>query len=406
MELAGKSNIVVGSCFLDVQAAAGESWMKVAVLGTFIIAASAVFSSVCLAGAVRIEREVILSAPHPMRALAILPANDGDLLILGTTDEVGSRAWATRISPEGQPRWDYLGPASEVFRGRPINDQRFVGAIELPNKQILLCGHMPANNGRTAVLVRLGPDGSVISETEVPAIKDNSVITVYSCHKTPDGILLVGSASGFPAGTGWMVKLNWDLEVLWIRFSDDYGTGNYIDAPDHISAVGWHAQDFFVEKTAFDGSLVAKKLLPINVTPNLVQGSVGDPNVYIALFDSNDLTEIWTFDDKLRGPTRKLRLHNVGVKKAIELPDRSILLLGSKNIGFLAPIPVAAFTHVSVDGSYKTSVVGAQGQSLWYDDGVLITNGTEVAAIRRGAVEPGENGQPGRLQTIVDWIGL
>ena len=380
--------------------------MKIAVLRTFSIAASAVLSSICLAGSLRIEREVILPAPHSMQALSIVQANDGDLLILGTTDQVGSRAWATRLSPTGQPRWDFLGPPSEVFRGRLINDQSFVGAIELPNQQTLLCGHMPANNRRTAVLIRLAPDGSVISETEVPAVRDNSVITIYSCHKTPDGILLVGSASGLPAGTGWMVKLNWDLEVLWTHFSDDYGTGDYSDAPDHISAVGWHDQSYFVEKTAFDGSVVAKKLLPIEVTPNLVRGTVDDLNVYVALFDSNDLTEIWTFDDKLRGPTRKLKLHNVGVKKAIELPDRSILMLGSKNIGFLAPIPVAAFTRVSGDGSYRTSVVGAQGQSLWYDDGVLINNDTEVAAIRQGAVEPGEIGQPGRRQAIVDCIAL
>jgi hypothetical protein len=257
---------------------------------------------------------------------------------------------------------------------------------------------MPANNGRTAVLVRLAPDGSVISETEVPAVKDNSVITVYSCHKAPDGILLVGSSSGSPRGTGWMLKLNWDLDVLWTRFSDDYGTGDYTDASDHIIAVGWDAQSFFVEKTAFDGSVVAKKLIPIDVTPNLVRGSVDDPNVYVALFESTDLTELWTLDDKLRGPTRKLRLHNVGVRKAIELSDRSILMLGSKNIGFLAPIPVAAFTRVSRDGSYKTSVVGAQGQSLWYDDGVLINSGTEVAAIRQG--------EPGRRPVIVDWIAL
>ena len=380
--------------------------MKIALLSICSIAASAVFSSICLAGSVRLEKEVILSAPHSMQALSIVQAYDGDLLILGTTDQVGSRAWATRLSPTGQPKWDFLGPPSEVFRGRLINDQSFVGAIELPDRQILLCGHMPANNGRTAVLVRLAPDGSVVSQTEVPAVKNNSVVTVYSCHKTYDGILLVGTASGQPTGTVWMVKLNWDLEVVWTRFSDDYATGDYTDAPDHIIAVGWHAQSFFIEKTAFDGNVVAKQLLPIKVTPNLVRGSIDDPNVYIALFDSNDLTEIWTFDDKLRGPTRKLNLHNVGVKKAIELPDRSILMLGSKNIGALVPIPVAAFTRVSKDGTYDTSVVGAQSQSLWYDDGVLSNNGTEVVAIRQGAVEPSESGQPGRRQAIVDWIGL
>lgn len=380
--------------------------MKTTFLRTFGIAASTAFSTICLAGSLRIEREVTLSAPHPMQALSIIQAKDGDLLILGTTDEVGSNAWATRLSPTGQPRWDFLGPPSEVFRGRLINDQRFVGAIELPDQQTLLCGHMPANNGRTTMLVRLAPDGSVISQTQVPAVRDKGVITIYSCHKTPDGILLVGAASGEPAGTGWMVKLNWDLEVVWTRFSDDYGTGDYMDGADYISAVGWHDQEYYVEKTALDGSLTAKYVLPIQHGPSLVRGTKNDPNVYVAIFESNDLTQLWTFDDKLRGPTRKLRLHNVGVKKAIELPDRSILMLGSKNIGFLTPIPVAAFTRVSGDGSYKTSVVGAQGQSLWYDDGVLINNGTEVAAIRRGAVEPGESGQPGRRQAIVDWIAL
>jgi hypothetical protein len=149
-----------------------------------------------------------------------------------------------------------------------------------------------------------------------------------------------------------------------------------------------------------DGSLVAKYVLPIQQTPNLVQSAGDDPNIYIAIFESNSLTEVWTFNDKLRGPLRKLRLRNVGVKKAIELADRSILMLGSKNVGFLAPIPVAASTRVARDGSYKTLVIEPQGQSLWYDDRILIGNGNEVAAIRQGAP------QLGGRQTIVDWIAL
>jgi hypothetical protein len=374
--------------------------MKTAILWALSFVASVGLSCSCLAESLSIERQVTLSAPHPIKANSIIRANDGDLLILGSTDDVGSRAWATRLGRMGQPRWDFVGPSSEVFRGRLINDQSFVGAIDLPNQQTLLCGHMPANNRRTAVLVRLAPDGSLISETDVPAVKDNSVITVYSCHKTPDGILLVGGASGSPAGTGWMVKLNWDLKVMWTRFSDDYGTGDYMDAPDHISAVGWHGPEYFVEKTAMDGSLVAKYVLPIQQTPTLVQSAGDDPNIYIAIFESNNLTEVWTFDDKLRGPSRKLRLHNVGVKKAIELADRSILMLGSKNIGSLTPIPVAAITRVARDGSYKTLVIEPRGQSLWYDDGILIGNGNEVAAIRQGAP------QLGGRQTIVDWIAL
>ncbi len=291
--------------------------MKSVVFWALGFATIAGLSSNCAAGSLRIEREVTLSASHPTQALSIIQANDGDLLILGRTDEVGSRAWATRLSPAGQPRWDFLGPPSEGnSRGRPYNGQEIVGAIELPNQQILLCGELPANHSRSAVLVRLAADGSFISQSEIPAVRDHSVITIYSCHKTPDGILLVGSASGLPAGTGWMVKLNWDLEVQWTRFSDDYGIGDYTDAPDSITAVGWHGQDYYVEKTAMDGSLIAKYVLPIETTPNLVRGSKNDPNIYVAIFESNDITQLWTFDDKLRGPPRKLRLHNVGVKKA------------------------------------------------------------------------------------------
>lgn len=183
----------------------GESWMNIAVLSTISIAASAVLSSICLAGSLRIQREVILSAPHSMEAHSIVQANDGDLLILGTTDQIGSRAWATRLCPTGQPRWDFLGPRSELFRGRSINDQGFVGAIELPNQQTLLCGHMPADNRPTAVLIRLSPDGSVISRTEVPAVRDNSVITISSCHKTPDGICWWVAPPEFPQVlVGWL----------------------------------------------------------------------------------------------------------------------------------------------------------------------------------------------------------
>src|SRR5271155_4689777 len=72
----------------------GESGMKTAILWALSFAASAGLSCSCLAESLSIERQVTLSAPRPIKADSIMRANEGDPLIL-STDDVGSRAWAT-----------------------------------------------------------------------------------------------------------------------------------------------------------------------------------------------------------------------------------------------------------------------------------------------------------------------
>jgi hypothetical protein len=63
---------------------------------------------------------------------------------------------------------------------------------------------------------------------------------------------------------------------------------------------------------------------------------------------SNSQTEVWDFDDRLRGLSNTLHLHNVGVKAGLELSDGSMAIVGGG------------------DRRYKTFLVEPLHQSLWY----------------------------------------
>jgi hypothetical protein len=81
-------------------------------------------------------------------------------------------------------------------------------------------------------------------------------------------------------------------------------------------------------------------------------------------------TEILRFDDQLRGPTGKLKLYNVGVKKCLELPDGSIAIFGSQ----FHNSATAAVTRIYKDGSSKGFLLESPYQSPWYEDAVFTGN--------------------------------
>jgi hypothetical protein len=311
----------------------------------------------------------------------IVRVSNGDLIVFGSNDQMDHRAWATRFAPDGEVRWDFLESGD-----RP---QRFYGVVELPDQTIVLCGSKTTTgNARIVLLVTLDKDGKLLSEKIVPPVREHSVISLSSCHRRSDGVLLVGSASGQPAGTGWIAKLDLDLNLQWKKFSDDFGNGEFIDAGDTLIALGWHDQDFYLVKIGPSGDIINKHLLPEG-EHHLVKGGASTLPLRVVTMLSNSQTEIWDFDDRLRGPSNTLRLHNVGVKAGLGLSDGSIAIIGAANTSLLSTFPSAGVTRVGRDGRYKTFLVEPLHQSPWYIDAVLTGNGKEIAAVRQLGVEQG-----------------
>jgi hypothetical protein len=365
--------------------------MKKAILLWALGAASGMALTAEASEALHIERQITLSPGHRVTPYNITRASNGDLIVLGSTDSVMNfRAWATRLAPSGDVRWDFIEGGPDGWNDHSVSGQRFYNAIELPEGTTLLCGNKVINKTRTVMLVRLDKAGKLLSEGLLPPVRDNAVVTLLSCHKRSDGIVLMGSVSGQPAGTGWMAKLDWDLNLQWKKFSDDFGGGEFIVTGDTLTALGgsWHDPKYYVEKIGPEGDIIAKHPLPEG-EHHLVQGSETNRPVRIVTMISNKQTEVFDFDDHLRGPSHQLSLRNVGVKRSLGLPDGSILIIGAANSSVFAAYPSAAVTRVYRDGRYDTFMVEPLHQSPWYIDAVLTGNSNEIAAVRQVGVEQG-----------------
>jgi hypothetical protein len=326
-----------------------------------------------------IDKQIKLSPGHRVMPYSITRASNGDLFVIGSNDEMDYRAWATRLTSNGEVRWEYLEGGSDGWNDRSIHGQRFYGAIEMPDQTTLLCGVKVVDRRSTIMLVTLAKDGKLLSEKLLPPVRDNAVISLYSCHKRSDGIVLMGTVSGQPTGTGWMAKLDWHFSLQWKKFSNDFGNGEFIEAGDALTALGWFAKEYYVVKIGSDGDIIAKGLLPEG-EHHLVQGNATDPAVRIVtMLPEFKHTEILDFDDHLRGPKRTLKLYNVGVSKSLALSDGTIAIFGSQ----FTDSATAAVTRVYKDGRYKSLLVEPPHQSPWYIDAVLTGNRNEIAAVRR-----------------------
>ncbi len=146
------------------------------------------------------------------------------------------------------------------------------------------------------------------------------------------------------------------LNLQWKKFSDDFGDGEFIDAGDTLIALGWAGPEFYLVKIGPNGDIIDKHLLPEG-EHHLVKGGAPTFPLRVVTMISNSQTEVGEFDDRLRGPSNRLRLHNVGVKAALGLPDGSIVIIGAANTSFLSAFPSAAVTRVYRDGRYKTFLV-------------------------------------------------
>jgi hypothetical protein len=371
--------------------------MKSSVLVLLILTNGVALTGGCTAEAsepLQIARQLPLSPGHRIMPHRIIRASNGDLIVLGSTDNVMDyRAWATRVARSGEVRWDFLEGGPDGWNDRSVSGQRFYGAIEMPDQTTLLCGIKVIRNTNTIMLVTLDKDGSLVSEKLLPPVRDNVVVSIGGCYKSTDGIILIGTVSGSPRGTGWMAKLDWELNLQSKRFSDDLVRDEeLIDLGGTLITLSSHGPQSFVVNIGRDGDIIAKQLLP-DGEHHLVQGNRTDPPVRIAMMlPAFKRSEILDFDEQLKGPKRTLKLYNVGIKKALALTDGTIVTLGSQ----YTDSATAAVTRIYKDGAYKSFIVQPPHQSPWYIDAVLTGDGNEVAAVRQVGVE----------QAVMDFISF
>jgi hypothetical protein len=249
---------------------------------------------------------------------------------------------------------------------------------------MLFCGIKVVNKDRLVLLDHLGVDGSLIDERVIRPDREKSSITGFDCIRWNDGIALIGGVSGYPAGTGWLVKLDWQLNLQWQKFDDQYVGANVIEA----AGGGFFYINTFMSnpngskttlmKLGPTGEIIARHALFDDDSPVPVYPVEPRSDVRLALMKDTLNTEIIDLDDQLSGPKRVIKLHNAGVNKCLELRDGSIAIFGS----YFHNIASAAVTRVYRDGSSERFPVEPEIGSPAYYDAVLTGNKRQFAAVR------------------------
>ena len=365
--------------------------------------AAAVDSSCALQPAERmsIDRQVKLSPGHLMMPYKIRHASNGDVIVFGSTDQFDTRPWATRLSANGDVRWDLVigGPNGPPI-DRSARGQRFFEAIDFSDQSTLLCGIRQVDQHNVVFLDKVGLDGTLMGEQLIRPTRptpEKGGIGRVTCARWNGTIVLFGGISGFPRGTGWFAALNDKLEVQTEKFGDQFVTYGILDATaGNLFSIATDVPSpdgstTSIVKFGKDGGITARHALANGDDPYFVYPASPHAELRLALFKTTLKTEIVDLDDQLRAKGMT-KLKNAGIKKCLELSDGSIAIFGSAFHG----IATAAVTRLYEDGTSQGFLLEPQNQSPWFIDAAYTGHGTKSVAVRT-TVDGG---------VVVEWISF
>lgn len=337
-----------------------------------------------------IDRQIKLSTVHrAVHPFVVTRASDGDLVVAGSNEELGYRPWATRLSANGAVRWEFVDGETDEGEDRKIPGQRFNGVIELADQSTILCGLRYENKSASVVLQKRRIDGTLIDQR---IVRPSRPMTKFSCTGWNGGVAVAGSVFGQQAGTGWLAKIDAQLNLLWEKFGDDYINSDILEtAGGGLVLTSWSGSAFDLVKIGPAGEILARRTLPEAEYKLVHPVSIGSAVSAVGMIDTLD-TEIFHFDDKIQSSPTTVKLRNAGVKKCIELPDGSLAIFGSQ----FHNSATAAVTRVYKDGSSKGFVIQPPYQSPWYEDATFTGDKNQFAAIR--LVNGG--------QAVLDWVSF
>jgi hypothetical protein len=327
-----------------------------------------------------INREVTLSPQHNPEPALITRASNGDFIIAGSSDNLRGYAWATRIDANGQLIWEYV----DGHRGDSNDYGRvgasFSGAIDLPNQETLLCGVRSIAKSRIALVTRIGRDGSRLDELALDPARPDGGVTFIRCTRWGDGFAIIGTVSGRPKGTGWLVKLDAQGKFLWQKFADYYSYGDVVEALNgELFLISWPDQTSVV-KLDSTGALVQSYPLPADSSDQVIVHPLEPRSgVRVAYMLSQTRTDVVELDDQLHSAKHTWRLRDAGLKAAVEMTDGSIAILGSQ----WHNAATAALTIVDRTGDSQNFLMQPPYASPWFIGAVQSGSPNELATIRQ-----------------------
>lgn len=346
-----------------------------------------------------IDKQIRVSPEHRVMPYHITRVSDGDLIIYGSNNQVDYRAWATRLSPSGEVRWQYLQGGGNGWNDQSEKGQRYDSVIEFPDHTTLLCGTKVEKYQRSVLLDLFSVDGTLVNERVIPPTWKGGTLEGADCIRWNDGIALIGAVSGRPSGTGWLAKLDWNLNVEWQKVGNEFVAAEIMRAPDNavyylngaLKDTRGRSVMSLMRLASTDAPLVLHTFEP-NDNPAFIYPDVPRPDLQVAVTNGTVNAKVIEFDDQLRRPMRVIKLQNAGVKKGLELPDGSIAIFGSQYHNGAT----AAVTRIYGDGTSKGFLVQPLYQSGWYYDAVLVDGKKQCAAVR--LVDDG--------RAVLDWVSF
>jgi hypothetical protein len=346
-----------------------------------------------------IDRTIILRSGSPSNqfppgAYQILRADDGDYIVSGAVNLSDTEAWATRLDPNGQSRWQFIdGPADAWKSGAP-NLNRFVGAIILPDNSTLLCGttHL-ASHKSAALLVYISAEGKLIKEIQLVP-KGFEQASLGSCFKWSDGFGLLGVAREPSPGTenakaaGWLCKLRFPGTIVWNKFDDNFISSDVIETPEHdLLIMTSNYKGTKISKVDQEG--IVKQEHGVADDAYFMRPMVPASRVRVGYMVDTFHTEFSEFDQDLRGPVHVMKVDNVGIKKGYALADGSLIVFGSNFRSNAAP----NIARVYKDGRFTNFAVASPMEAGWINDAVPTGSPNQYVYVRIA----GEN-------SVMSWV--
>jgi hypothetical protein len=276
-----------------------------------------------------IERQVAISTGHSVSPQVIVRTEDGGYVIAGSDNEQRTEAWATRLDARGKPIWEYVDGGPQRWSDNRGASNRFNAAAMLEDDTTVLCGAKDL----TALLVRVGKGGDVLERrTLVPGGwgGPNEVAWLDRCVRWGQGIFLLGQANERGAApAGWLLNLDNQGHLIWESIQPALTACNDL----FISEGRWlflsqSAPQHRLIKLDSQGKILATKPMPGNVS--FIQPLTSTSTIHVFVTDEvTGAKSFWALDQNLRTLARSNAYQLIGIKRAYELPDRSLLLFGS-----------------------------------------------------------------------------
>jgi hypothetical protein len=294
----------------------------------------------------------------------IAKAPNGDFIVAGTRKTDTYHAWASRVNPQGETRWEFMdevpeSPENRTANGSVLDEGLINSVVTLSDSSTLLCGTRPVAKHIISFVVHLDSAGKVLDQHDVIPEQEGLLLFGVQCVQWGDGAALFGTLVRNPVALGWVVKLDNHANPVWEHADEHFVARDGLETADH------HIVLFSDNLVVLDdaGNMVAQHDILGPVNPWVVHPMTESTTIKLAIASSGN-TQFIEFDQKLHIVSKTNRRSMI-IQKAYEMPDRSLIIFGFPDGG---PANVTRVysrwgaTNYLLDrthrGSYQAAVLG------------------------------------------------